>query len=144
MTEQEMVDHFARLAKPRLSELLRLKAEHVYDPTPGDAASTSLVQNVVVGLKLTTTRQPYASIERFATEEKQMGFVINPGLVPLVKAISLDLRGRQLLVTRRIASRNDDRGAVAHVDGFGVRLLLYPDSNSNDTHLIWEALFGVA
>ena len=39
MNEQAIVDRFAELAKPRLSELLRLNIEHIYDPTSGDAKS---------------------------------------------------------------------------------------------------------
>ena len=117
---------------------------HVYDSTSGDANSTSVVLNAPVGLKLTRTFQPYASIERFLRDDKLMGFVINPGLVPLVKAISLAVRGRQLLVTRMVAARDGDQGVVAHVDGFGVRLLMYRDEDSKDTHIVWEGLYGVA
>ena len=144
MTEQKMVDHFARVAKPRLLDLLKLKVPHVYDDTPGDVNSKSTVQKVALGLKLTRTVQRYASIERFVDQDKLMGFVVNPGLIPIVKAISLEVRGRQLLVTRRIAARDDDKGVVAHMDGFGVRLLMRDEADGNDTHLIWEALYGAA
>jgi hypothetical protein len=143
MSEQEMVDHFASVAKLRLSELLRLKAEHIYDSTPGDVDSTFMAGTTRIRLKLKTTVQPYAAIERFVTEEKQMGFVINPGLVPIVKAIALDVRGRRLLVTRRIAAREGDKGAVAHVDGYGVRLLMHTDGEQKETHVTWECLYGV-
>ena len=143
MTEQEMVDHFARIAKPRFLQLLRLKVPHIYDNTPGDLNSTSVVQQVTLGLKLTRTVQRYSSIERFVDEDKTMGFVINPGLVPIVKAISLEVRGRQLLVTRRIGARDDDKGVVAHIHGFGVRLLLCHEGDGNDSQLIWESLYGV-
>ena len=143
MNEQEMVDHFAALAKPRLSELLRLKAEHVYDPTPGDAESTFPAGTSPIRLKLKTTVEPYVAIERFVTEEKQMGFVINPGLVPIVKAIALEVRGRRLLVTRRIAERHGDRGVIAHVDGYGVRILMHTDAEHKDTYVTWECLYGV-
>jgi hypothetical protein len=78
------------------------------------------------------------------TEDKVMGFVINPGLVPIIKVISTDIRGQQLLVTRNIAARDDDRGVVAHVDGFGVRIMMYFDTDENDTHVVWECLYGVA
>src|SRR5688572_22950947 len=144
MTEQKMVDHFARVAKPRLLDLLKLKVPHVYDGTPGDVNSKSTVQKVVLGLKLATTVQRYAFIERFVDEDKLMGFVVNPGLIPIVKAMSLEVRGRQLLVTRRIAARGDDKGVVAHIDGFGVRLLMCREGDGNDTRLIWEALYGAA
>lgn len=144
MNEQEMVDHFARLAKPRLLDLLRLKVPHIYDDTPGQANSTVLADNVEISLKLKKTLQPYAGIERFVNEEKEMGFLINPGLIPLVKAITGEVRGRQLLVTRKIAARDDDRGVFAHVDGFGVRVVMYKDADHPDTHLVWECLYGVA
>ena len=144
MTEQEIVDYFARMAKPRLGELLRLKAQHVYDDTPGRAGSTSMAGSQPVKLQLTRTVQPYASIERFATEEKAMGFVVNPGLVPLVKAIALDVRGRQWLVTRKVAATDGDRGVVAHVDGYGVRILMHHDAEQGDTRVTWECLYGVA
>ena len=144
MNDQEIVDHFARLAKPRLSELLRLNVQHVYDPTPGNGNSIFLVQNSETRLKLTRTVQPYGDIQRFIADDKVMGYVINPGLVPIVKAISLDIRGRQQLVTRRITARDDDKGVVAHLDGFGVRIMIYFDTDENDTHVVWECLYGVA
>jgi hypothetical protein len=39
MTEQETVDYLARLAKPRISELLRLNIQQLYDWMPGDTKS---------------------------------------------------------------------------------------------------------
>jgi hypothetical protein len=144
MTEQETVDYIARLARPRLVELLRLKAQHVYDTTPGEAGSTSIAGTAEVRLKLTRTVQPYSSIERFVTEEKAMGFVVNPGLVPLVKAVALDVRGRQWLVTRRIGARDSDQGFVAHMEGYGVRILMHTDADQKETRLTWECLYGVA
>jgi hypothetical protein len=144
MTDQEMVDRFALIARPRLVELLRLKAEHVYDNTPGAANSTSFAGATEVRLKLTRTVQPYAQIERFANEEKEMGFVVNPGLVPIVKAITLDVRGRKFLVTRKVAATPSDQGMIAHVDGYGVRILLHTDADNNETRLTWECLYGVA
>jgi hypothetical protein len=143
MTDQEMVDRFALVAKPRLTELLRLKAQHIYDDTPGDANSTLEIGSAEVRLKLARTVQPYAGIQRFATEEKEMGFVVNPGLVPLVKAITLDVRGRRFLLTRRIADTPSDKGAIAHIDGYGVRILMYTDAAGAETQLTWECLYGV-
>jgi hypothetical protein len=143
MKEEEIVDQFARLAKPRLSELLKLNVQHIYDWTPGDTKSTFVTDYSEVGLKLVKTVQPYGAIERFVTEDKVMDFIVNPGLVPIAKAISMDIRGRQLLVTRKIAAREDDKGVVAHVDGFGVRIMMYFDLGQNDTHVVWECLYGV-
>lgn len=144
MNEQEIVDQFARLAKPRLSELLKLSVQHIYDWTPGDTKSIFVTDNSKIALKLVRTVQPYGDIKRFVTEDKVMGFVVNPGLVPIVKAISMDIRGRQLLVTRKIAARDDDKGVLAHVDGFGVRIMMYFDADQNDTNLVWECLYGAA
>ena len=143
MNEQEIVDYCARLAKPRLTELLRLTVQHVYDST-GDSTSPFVIDISEVRLKLVRTVQPYGDIKRFVTEDKVMGFVVNPGLVPIVKAISMDIRGRQLLVTRKIAARDDDKGVLAHVDGFGVRIMMYFDAEQNDTNIVWECLYGVA
>ena len=144
MNEQEIVDHFARLAKPRLLELLKLTVPHLYDPRPGRADAKSEANDSDVGLKLVRTVQPYGDIQRFVAEDKVMGFVVNPGLVALIKVIAFDVRGRRLLVTRQIAPRPDDRGVVAHVDGCGVRIMMYFDSDQNDTHVVWECLYGVA
>jgi hypothetical protein len=144
MTDQEAVDHFARLAKPRILELLKLTVPHLYDPRPGRPQSKREAGDADVGLKLARTVQPYGDIQRFVAEEKIMGFVVNPGLVPLVKAIAFDVRGRKLLVTRQIADRSDDRGVIAHVEGCGVRLMMYFDEDDGDTKIVWECLYGVS
>ena len=97
-----------------------------------------------VGLKSIRTVQPYGDIHRFLAEDKVMGFVVNPGLVALIKAIAFDVRGRRLLVTRRIADRPDDKGVIAHVDGCGVRIMMYYDEDEGETHVVWECLYGVS
>jgi hypothetical protein len=144
MTDQEIVDYFARLAKPRLLELLKLTVPHLYDPRPGRAEAKADDNDSDVGLKLVRTVQPYADIQRFLAEEKVMGFVVNPGLVALIKVIALEVRGRRMLVTRQIAPRGDDRGVVAHVEGCGVRVMMYYDEDEGDTHVVWECLYGVS
>ncbi len=53
-----------------------------------------------------------------------IGFVVNPGLLPIVKALSMDIRGRKMLVTRRIQRRDEDKGVVAQLDHFGVRIMV--------------------
>ena len=73
-----------------------------------------------------------------------MGFVIGPGVLPIVKAISMDLRGRTMLVTRRIQARDDDNGVVAHLDHFGGRVVMSFDPARNETDVVWETLYGVA
>ncbi len=143
MDAQEIVNYFAQLAKPRLLELLRLKALHVYDPTPGHAGSKCMTEAGEVEVQLTSSAQPYKDIERFLAEDKVMGYVITPGLLPLAKAISLDVRGRRFLVTRRVAG---DAGAdaVGHADGLGLRIRMSFDPEANETKLLWECLYGVA
>ena len=144
MNQQSMVDHFAKSAKPRLLELLKLKVRHVYETTPGNSGSTLVIDGREVKLKLLRTAQPYKDIERFLTEDKLIGFIVNPGVLPIVKAISTDIRGRNLLVTRRIQPRDDDSGAVAHLDHFGIRVMMFFDSDLTEMQVIWECLYGVA
>jgi len=143
--QQEMVDLFAQLAKPRLMELLKLKsAQHVYDPEPARAPAKSLHEGREIVLsKVVKTVQPYKNIERFVSDERVMTYIVDPGLVPIVKSILLDARGRRLLVTRRVAAAADQKGAVAHLDGFGMRILLQIDSASQEAQVIWECLYGV-
>jgi hypothetical protein len=143
MNPQAIVDQFARSAKPRLMDLLKLKVQHVYDPTPGGLHSKSIVEGCTVEVRLQTATQPYRDIERFLAEDKLMGFVINPGLLSIVTAISGNLRGRRLLVTRKVEARDDDRGVVAHLDGFGMRIMMYSDLAVNETQVVWECLYGV-
>jgi hypothetical protein len=144
MDEQEIVEYFAQLAKPRLLELLRLKASHVYDPTPGKAGSKCMTEAGEVELQLSSSTQPYKDIERFLVEDKVMGYVITPGLLPIAKAISVEVRGRRLLVTRRIDSSEGGTGVVAHADELGLRVSMSFDPEANETTLLWECLFGVA
>jgi hypothetical protein len=144
MTEQEMVDLFAKVAKPRLLDLLKLKARHVYETTAGSAKSRLVKYGSEVEFKSVKSAQPYRNIERFVDEDKVIGFVVNPGLLPIVKAISMDVRGRAMLVTRRIQAREDDKGVVAQLDHFGVRIMMSFDPVRNETGVVWEALYGVA
>jgi hypothetical protein len=144
MTQQAMVDLFAKLAQPRLMELLKLKARHIYETTPGNANSKLVIDGHEVQFKLVTTAQPYKDIERFVAGDKVMGFVVSPGILPIVKAISMDLRGKTMLVTRRVQDRDGEQGVVAHLDHFGVRIMLSFDSVRNETAVVWEALYGVA
>jgi hypothetical protein len=144
MTEQAMVELFARLAQERLMELLRLKVRHVYETTPGNANSKLVIEGSEVQFKLVRTAQPYKDIERFTADDKVMGFVVGPGVLPIVKAISMDLRGKTMLVTRRIQSRDSDKGVVAHLDHFGVRVIMSFDSIRSETDVVWETLYGVA
>jgi hypothetical protein len=144
MNEQAMVDQFATLAKPRLMELLKLKVRHVYDPTPGNANSAVGGDEYKVDFKLLRAAQPYGDIERFVAADKVIGFIVNPGLLPIAKAIAMDVRGRGLLITRMVEAHAGDRGVTAHVDGFGIRIMMYFDEASNETQIVWECLYGVA
>jgi hypothetical protein len=144
VTEQQIVELFAKAAKPRLMDLLKLKVRHVYETMPGDRNSKLVIDGAGIVFKLVRSAQPYRDIERFVAEDKVIGFVVNPGLLPIVKAISMDIRGRKMLVTRKIAARDDDKGVVAHLDHFGIRITMVFDSVGNETQVVWEALYGVA
>jgi hypothetical protein len=146
LNAQETVDRLALLAKPRLATLLRLStARHIYDPLPGTVNSESMESgDRVVISQWQRGQQPYKDLERFLAEERVMQSVIDPGLLPIAKAIARDVLGRRILVTRRIAAKQNDRGAIAHVEGYGIRVLLYEDSGAGDTIVAWECLYGVA
>ena len=146
MTDQETVDRFAILAKVRLTSLLRLStARHIYDPTPGATNSQFVEAGLLIVLnKWKRDQQPYKDLERFLSDERVMRSVIDPGLLPIAKAISRDVLGRRLLVTRRIAPKESDAGTVAHVDGYGIRILVSFDAAAGETIVAWECLYGVA
>ena len=144
MTEQAMADYFAKAAKPRLMELLKLKIRHIYETTPGNAQSTLVVEGSEITFKSQRSAQPYRDIQRFVADDKVIGFVVNPGLLPIVKAILMDTRGRRMLVTRKVEARADDQGAVSHLEEFGIRLMLSFNPDLNETHAVWECLYGVA
>jgi hypothetical protein len=145
VNEQETVDRLAALAKPRLTSLLRLRSvRHVYDPTPG-ALNSRVVED---GHNLTLDKskrasQPYRHIERFLSDEKVMQYIVGPGLLPIVTALSKDILGKRLLVTRKMAARDDDKGVIGYIDGFGVRLMMYFDEAAGETIVDWNCLYGV-
>ena len=143
MEDQATVDHLARLAKPRLMDLLKLKVEHIYDPAPGNASSTIILEGYEIRLKHLRTTQPYKDINRFLVDEKVIGYIVNPGVLPIAKAISLDIRGRRHLVTRKLESQAAIQGAVAHMDGFGVSIMMFLDPDAGETQIVWECLYGV-
>ena len=146
MNAQEAVDRLALLAKPRLATLLRLRtARHIYDPLPGAINSESVESGERVVLsQWQRGQQPYKDLERFLGDERVMQSVIDPGLLPIAKAIARDVLGRRILVTRRIAAKPGDSGAIAHVEGYGIRVLVYEDADAGDTIVAWECLYGVA
>ena len=145
MSDQETVDRLAVLAKPRLASLLRLRnVKHTYDASPGALNSKVVEDGHEITLnKLKRASQPYRDIERFLGEEKVGQYIVGPGLLPVVTAISKDIIGRKLLVTRKLASRDNDKGAIGHLDGFGVRIIMYFDEAGGDTIVEWECLYGV-
>jgi hypothetical protein len=145
MQEQETVDRLAVLAEPRLRSLLRLRSvRHVYDPTPGALNSMVVENGKELSLnKLKRASQPYRNIERFFSEDKVMQYIIGPGLLPVVTALSKDIVGKKVLVTRRMAARDDDQGVIGHLDGFGVRIMMYFDEAAGETIVVWNCLYGV-
>jgi hypothetical protein len=146
MNPQQMADFIARLAKPRLMELLKLQTvEFLYDATPGRPPATYFYQGREIPLKLQKTSQPYKDIYRFANAEKVQQFILDPGLVPLVKAIKTDVRGQKFLMTRKVERKDErEKGPVGHLDGFGMRILLQLDLKTEEWQVIWECLYGVA
>jgi hypothetical protein len=72
-----------------------------------------------------------------------MQYIIGPGLLPVVMALSKDIVGKKLLVTRRVAAKDDDRGVIGHLDGFGVRIMMYFDEAAGETIVEWNCLYGV-
>lgn len=150
MNAETMADLFAKLAKPRLMDLLRLRSvEHVYDPTPGRAPAKFVHQGAEISLdKLHKTTQPYRDIQRFLSEEKVQSYILDPGLLPAVKSILTDVRGRRVLVTRKVAPKDLlekdalENAAVGHLDGFGMRVVLQVDP-SDEWQVTWECLYGV-
>jgi len=143
-----MVDLFAKLAKPRLWELLKLKStEHIYDPTPArpPAKYVDGAREIVLN-KFPTGVQPYKNIQRFVADQRVMTYVIDPGLLPIVKSLLLDARGQRLLVTRKVGPKVGEPAdaAVAHLVGFGLRILLDMDRATDETRVTWECLYGVA
>ena len=142
-----MVNLIAKRAQPRLMELLKLKStQHIYDPVPGKQPGKFIVvtgtdggREVVID-KLKQTTQPYVGIERFVSDERIMSYIIDPGLVPIVKALLTDARGRRFLYTRKLNSTPE---IAADLDGFGLRITLTVNERSDETELTWECLYGV-
>jgi len=105
--------------------------------------STVVVDGQKVMLnKFKTASQPYRDIERFLGEEKVLQYIIGPGVLPVVIALAKDIVGRKLLVTRKVAARDDDKRVVGHLDGFGVRIVVYFDEAANETTVAFECLYG--
>jgi hypothetical protein len=145
VNDQETVDQLAVFAKPRLASLLRLRSvRHVYDPTPGALNSKVIDDGREITLKhLKRTSQPYRHIERFLSGEKVMQYIVDPGLLPVVTGLSKDIAGKKVLVTRRLAAMDADKGSAGHVDGFGVRIMMYFDEAAGETIVEWACLYGV-
>jgi hypothetical protein len=117
---------------------------HVYDPTPGALNSQFVEDGHEVTLnKWKSASQPYRDIERFLGDEKIGQYIIGPGLLPVVTALSKAIMGKMLLVTRRVATKDGDKAVVGHLDGYGVRIVMSFDHTANETILTWECLYGV-
>lgn len=141
---QPTADRFATLASARIPSMLQLRStRHVYDPVAGDVNSVTEVEGKEVVLKhWRRAEQPYRDLNRFATDERVMQHVIDRGLLPIVTALSKEIMGKRLLVTRRPAPRKGDRGVVAHLEGYGIRIVIHFDSAKEDTIVAWECLYG--
>ena len=142
VNEQETVDRLAVLAEPYLMSLLRLRSvKHVYDPTLGELnSSTVAFGNDVTLDKMKRASQPYRHIERFLSDVQ---YIVGPGVLPVVMAVSKDILGKKLLVTRKVAPRGDDHGVSGHLHSFGVRIMMYSDEVAGETVVEWTCLYGV-
>jgi len=145
VNDQATVDHIAVLAEPRIKSLLRLRSvRHVYEPTPGAFNSRIVESGHEFTLdKLKRASQPYRDIGRFFVDEKVMQYIIGPGLLPIATALSKDIMGKRLLITRKLAARDDDKGVIGHLDGFGMRIMMYFDEVVGETIVEWGCLYGV-
>ncbi len=141
---QPAADRFATLATARMATMFQLRStQHVYDATPGDVNAVTVVQGQDVVLKnWRRVEQPYRDLNRFATDERVMQHVIDRGLLPIVTTLAKEIMGRRLLVTRWPAPRKGDRGVVAHLDGYGIRIKVHFDAAAEDTIVAWECLYG--
>ena len=72
-----------------------------------------------------------------------MQYIIGPGVLPVVMALSKDILGKRLLVTRRVAARMGIRAWRLIWSGIGVRIMLYFDEASRETVVEWGCLYGV-
>jgi hypothetical protein len=41
-------------------------------------------------------------------------------------------------------TRDDDKSVVAHIDHFGIQVMISFDSAPNEAQVVWESLYGVA
>jgi hypothetical protein len=94
LTEQAIVDLFAKVAKPRLMDLLKLKIRHVFETTPGDANSEILVDGCEVRFKSIKTAQPSRDLERFHRES---------GAINDCQSHFDEVRGRKMLKMATVA-----------------------------------------
>jgi hypothetical protein len=143
---QPTAERFATLATARMSSLLQLRGTvHVYDPEPGDVNAVSQALGTPVVLKhWRRAEQPYRDLSRFTGDDRVMQHVIDRGLLPIVMTLSKEIMGRKLLVTRRPAAREGDRGVVAHLTGYGIRIEIRFDAATEDTIVAWECLYASA
>lgn len=135
-----MVERLAILAKPRIDSLLTLQSgQHLYDPAPGRLNDVSAINGMVTN-RFKQALQPYRDLSAFTTDERIMPHIVDAGLIPIVKALLQELRGHPWLLTRNFATRGV--GAVARIEGIGIRIRIYTDEDADDTIVAWEALYG--
>ena len=141
---QPTADRFAKLATARMASMFQLRStEHVYDATPGDVNSVTLALGKEVVLKhWRRVEEPYRDLNRFSTDERVMQHIIDRGMLPIVTTLAKEIMGKKLLVTRRPSPRKGDRGVVAHLEGYGIRIKIHFDAAAEDTIVAWECLYG--
>jgi len=128
VTDQEAVNRIAALAGARAAQLLRLRSvKHIYDSTPGLLNSTFVENGHKITLdKWKSSSQPYRDIERFMVEEKVMQYIVGPGLLPVVTALSKSDHGTENCWSHAKWPQGIvTRGVVGHLEGFGVRVMMF-------------------
>jgi hypothetical protein len=144
MTEEEaqhMMEGFSTIVSERLKATLPKGFRLVYEESPGEANSVLTVGNSQIVLnKLQQVHVPIANIEHESTRLR-----LTEAVDTLVDAISHDIKGKALLVTRPLAFVNDPPARVVYVKDFGMRIVVKYNLQTKDRHDVYvECLYGVA
>lgn len=137
-----MIEGFAAIVSERLKVTLPKGFTLVYEESPGEANSVLTVDDSQIVLdKLQQVRVPIANIE----SHESTRLLLIKAVDTLVDAISNDIKGKALLVTRPPALVHDPPGKVAYVKGFGMRIVVKFNLQTLDRHDVYvECLYGVA
>jgi hypothetical protein len=121
-------------------DLLKLKVRHVYETTPGNVNSKFVIDGCEVDFRLLRTAPPYKDIGRFLATDNLISF---PACFQSSKQFRWTPVGEKCW-SRKAHARDDDKSLVAHIDHFGIRVMISFDSVLNEAQVVWESLYGVA